>query len=197
LKFKQIKSNFVTFLNLKKDLKKEVDMSKPLGTEMPLDIYRPLVSHDPNNLPSIQMPKAGYRPVKTTQVAPVEIHEAMKVHEAMMPHATPQTRFAPTVDSQLSLASWAEKKQNPKVDVKDFDDPRSKYQKAQSMRDPSDSATERSKAFNTFYGLFFASGGLYVGYALAILNPLGDKWLKFNFGITDDAAVLLGMANLV
>ena len=59
-----------------------------------------------------------------------------------------------------------------------------------------DSATERSKALNVPYGLFFSSGGLYVGYALGILGPLGEKWLKFNFGITDDAALFYGMANL-
>jgi MFS family permease len=64
------------------------------------------------------------------------------------------------------------------------------------MRDPSDSATERSKAFNIFYGLFFASGGLYSGYGIGILGPLGEKWLKFNFGITDNTALLFGMANL-
>jgi hypothetical protein len=64
------------------------------------------------------------------------------------------------------------------------------------MRDPSDSATERSRAFNDFVGLFFASGSLYFGYGLAVLGPLGEKWLKFNFGITDDAALFLGMANL-
>jgi hypothetical protein len=54
----------------------------------------------------------------------------------------------------------------------------------------------RSKAFNAFFGLFFASGGLYFGYAIGILGPLGEKWLKFNYGITDQASVFLGLANL-
>ena len=78
----------------------------------------------------------------------------------------------------------------------DIDDPPTKYGKALSMRDPSDAATERSQGFNIFFGLFFASGGLYFGYAVAMLGPLGEKWLKFNFGITDEAAMFLGFANL-
>ena len=65
------------------------------------------------------------------------------------------------------------------------------------MRDPSDAARERSRAFNIFFGLFFASGGLYFGYGLAMLGPLGEKWIRLNFGRTDDSGVFLGMANLV
>jgi hypothetical protein len=64
------------------------------------------------------------------------------------------------------------------------------------MRDPSDSAVERSKIFNIFFGLFFAFGALYVGYALSVLGPLGEKWLRFRFGITEDSALFLGLANL-
>ena len=75
-------------------------------------------------------------------------------------------------------------------------DPPAGPTRAMSMRDPSDAATERSKGFIAFFGLFFASGGLFFGYSLAILGPLGEKWLKFNFGITDDAAMFLGLANL-
>jgi hypothetical protein len=76
------------------------------------------------------------------------------------------------------------------------DDLPSKGSEYSSMRDPSDAATQRSKAFNSFYGLFFASGGLYLGYAAGILSPLGQKWLRFNFGIEDDAAFFFGIANL-
>jgi hypothetical protein len=65
------------------------------------------------------------------------------------------------------------------------------------MRDPSDAAIERSKAFNIFYGLFFASGGLYYWYGLFVLGPLGQKWLRFKYGITVDAAAVLGVANLL
>ena len=78
----------------------------------------------------------------------------------------------------------------------DIADPSPGLPRAMSMRDPSDAATERSKAFNAFFGLFFASAGLFFGYSLTILGPLGEKWLKFNFGITDDAAMFLGFANL-
>jgi hypothetical protein len=77
-----------------------------------------------------------------------------------------------------------------------IEDSPNKLQNALSMRDPSDAATERSRAFNAFFGLFFATGGLFFGYAAAMLGPLGEKWLKFNFGITDEAALFFGMANL-
>lgn len=64
-----------------------------------------------------------------------------------------------------------------------------------SMRDPSDLERERSRCFNAFFGLFFASVGLYFGYGLALLAPLGEKWLKYYFGVTEHAALFLGMAN--
>lgn len=71
-----------------------------------------------------------------------------------------------------------------------------KAQKSVSIKIPSDPATERSRAFDAFFGIFFASGGLYVGYGLGILGPLGEKWLKFRFGMTDDASMFFGIANL-
>ena len=110
-------------------------------------------------------------PVQLPQAGSKSLKNNQVAPTAMKPmklNARPQFPFAPTLNSQQTS----------------------------SMGDPLDSATERSKAFNILFGLFFASGGLYFGYAVGILGSLGERWLRFNFGITDDAAMFLGLANL-
>jgi hypothetical protein len=124
------------------------------------------------------------------------------MHDPMKLHATLQNPFAPTLNSQQTFFSPAKKSSDPKgvLDeaprLEKIEDSPNKLMEALSMRDPSDAATERSRSFNAFFGLFFASGGLYFGYAVTMLGPLGEKWLKFNFGITENAPMLLGFANL-
>ena len=154
------------------------------------------VQHHPENLSPVEPPRTGLKSFKPHQVAPIrtDYQERLDV--------TGQDQFATTAKSNLSLLSPAKKPSdsrgvlNKAPSLGDIADPPAGPTRAMSMRDPSDAATERSKGFNAFFGLFFASGGLFFGYSLAILGPLGEKWLKFNFGITDDAAMFLGLANL-
>jgi hypothetical protein len=125
------------------------------------------------------------------------------MHEPIKLHAAPQNPFALGEESGPSMMLSPTKKESASKGVLDeapspnkIVDPPSNLRKALSMRDPSDAATERSKAFNAFFGIFFASGGLYFGYGASMLGPLGEKWLKFNFGITEDAVMFLGFTNL-
>jgi hypothetical protein len=168
--------------------------------EMPLDSSRPMVRRPQDLPPRIQLPSIKLKPIKTNQVAPVEIYDQTKLHSPTKTLATEQTEYVPRVHSKENIDP-RKKKSNSKgvldnasslrrIDAIPHD------RENEVMRDPSDWAMERSKNFNIFFGLFFASGGLYYGYAVAVLGPLGEKWLKFNFGITDKAAVFLGMANL-
>jgi hypothetical protein len=134
---------------------------------------------------------------------PMKPNEPMKPHEPMKLNANPQSPFAPMLNSQQTMVSPAKKNSDPKgVPIKapsipEIDKANPGPERALSMRDPSDSVAARSKAFNAFFGLFFAFGGLHFGYFLSILSPLGEKWLKFNFGIIALGAVFLGMPNLV
>jgi hypothetical protein len=163
---------------------------------MPLLPRGPSDPCNTENSPPVHPYKTEYNQVKSNQVAPIYPDDSN--HQS----GNPETPSDSTLDPHQSLLSPAKKKSNPRAvpidppSLADIDDPPSKVQKGTGMRDPSDSATERSKAFNTFFGLFFASGGLYFGYGASILAPLGEKWLKFNFGITDEAPLFLGLANL-
>ena len=44
---------------------------------MPLDSQRPMVSHDPDDLPPIQLPKTGYKEVKTNKLPPIQTDKSM------------------------------------------------------------------------------------------------------------------------
>jgi hypothetical protein len=177
----------------------EYRRSQSPGTGMPLDSNSRLVANDPNNLPLTQMPKSGYKEA-AKKLPPNEMHERLKrgngEESPLSPQVHPQYGLKGD-NSPARKTSDAKEIPNVGTSLSDEDAPSPKNPNALSMRDPSDSAKERSKAFNVFFGLSFASGGFYFGYSLAMLSPLGEKWLKYNFDIIDNAATFLGMANLL
>ena len=71
-----------------------------------------------------------------------------------------------------------------------------RLKRSQSIKDPSDRLTERSKIYNSCFGLFFATGAFGFGYNWAVMSPLGEKWIRFHFEIIDDASLYLGFTNL-
>jgi hypothetical protein len=177
----------------------EFRRSQSPDTEMPLDSNRNLVSNDPNNLPLTQMPKSGFKEA-AKKLPPNEMHDRLKRANGEESPLSPQVHPQYGLNGDNSPArKTSDAKEIPEnaTSLSDEDDPSPKNANALSMRDPSDSANERSKAFNIFFGLSFASGGFYFGYSLAMLSPLGEKWLKFNFDIIDNAATFLGIANLL
>ena len=72
-----------------------------------------------------------------------------------------------------------------------------RLKRAQSIKDPADQLTERSKKFNFFFGLFFAAGAFGFGYHISVMNPLGEKFIKFHFGIIDNLSLYFGLTNLI
>jgi hypothetical protein len=175
----------------------EVEIPESPSIEIPIDSEGPMALTDADNSAPIQLPKSGRKELKTNQVAPSEIQKPMHLHD---PRSNP---LAPTGESQQPIMGSPKKlgfrprrvpDQVPNLDK--IDDKLPKHEKALSIPDPLDEATERSTAFNAFFGIFFASGGLYSGYGLGILGPLGEKWLTFNYGITDEVALFYGMANV-
>ena len=71
-----------------------------------------------------------------------------------------------------------------------------RLKRAQSIKDPSDQLTERSKIYNFFFGLFFAASSFGFGYQYAVMGPLGEKFMRFHFGVIENAALYLGLTNL-
>jgi hypothetical protein len=156
-----------------------------------------MVPHDRNNLPPIQIPKSGQKSVKTNQIAPIDTRKPIQLDATSNSTFGHELVSQPTPTSLTNLNLKSRGVPDEATSLEDVEESPTNLNKALSMRDPSDLAQERSKAFNAFFGLFFASGGLYVGYAITVLGPLGEKWLKFNFGIKDDAAMFFVMANVV
>ena len=72
-----------------------------------------------------------------------------------------------------------------------------KLRRQKSIKDPTNSNTERSRQFNVFFGVFFALGSLTSGYNVAIMGPLGEKFIRIHYGLENNASMLLGFSNLV
>jgi hypothetical protein len=178
----------------------EFESSKTPGTDMPLDSQSRMFKPDPDNLPPVPLPKSGYKEVKNSRLPPNEMHDRFKRANGDDSPRSPTFEVEFGVKGDQSPArKTSDVKDFPEVSnsLSDEDAPSPKNPIAMSMRDPSDSAKERSKAFNIFFGLSFASGGFYFGYSLAMLSPLGEKWLKYNFDIIENSGFYLGMANLL
>ena len=56
---------------------KKADLPESPGRNMPLDSQRPMVSHDPDNLSPTQLPKTGYKEVKTNKLHPIQTDKSM------------------------------------------------------------------------------------------------------------------------
>lgn len=177
----------------------EFERNKTPGTEMPLDSQSRLVKPDAGNLPQVPLPKSGYKEVKTNRLPPNEMHDRFKKANGDDSPLSPtfEVDFGQNGD-QSPARKTSDAKEFP-IDAPNSlsDEDAGPPKIALSMRDPSDSAEERSKGYNVFFGLSFASGGFYFGYSLAMLSPLGEKWLKYNFDIIENSALYLGMANLL
>jgi hypothetical protein len=66
-----------------------------------------------------------------------------------------------------------------------------------TIKYPAEPPKERSKLFNMMYAIFYGSNSIADGYAITMLSPLGEKWIRFHFNQTEYLSFFYGLTNLV